>query len=343
MKGKGRKERETMIQKKEESKEKEESKKKEESKEKKGQQEKRLAVYDRNLELEAYRFQGIMQRFPNHFHEFYVIGYIEKGKRHLSCCNREYVVSAGDMVLFNPYENHTCEQINQQPLDYRALNIPVETMQRIAREITGQDGAVVFRENVVVQAPQVEELRYLHQLVLDTKMNCIQNTIGEATEDEAEATKTVANETGECLKNIGAIGRRELEKEELFYFFMENMISIYARPQMEESQNITNPQVSRACSYMEAHYADSLLLADICQAAGLGKYTLLRNFTTQKGVTPYQYLETVRVNHAREALRHGKTPLQAALESGFSDQSHFTHFFKNFIGLTPGQYQSLFR
>ncbi len=33
-----------------------------------------------------------MQKFPNHFHDYYVIGFIEKGKRHLSCKNKEYSI-----------------------------------------------------------------------------------------------------------------------------------------------------------------------------------------------------------------------------------------------------------
>ena len=31
------------------------------------------------------------------------------------------------------------------------------------------------------------------------------------------------------------------------------------------------------------------------------------------------------------------------MRHGFSDQSHFTHFFKEFIGLTPKQYQRIFQ
>ena len=46
-------------------------------------QEARKAVFDEDLNIEAYQFEGIMQKFPNHFHEHYVIGFIERGNRHL--------------------------------------------------------------------------------------------------------------------------------------------------------------------------------------------------------------------------------------------------------------------
>ena len=40
----------------------------------------RAVVYDDELRMEAYRFEGIMQPFPSHFHEHYVIGIVEKGE-----------------------------------------------------------------------------------------------------------------------------------------------------------------------------------------------------------------------------------------------------------------------
>ena len=62
----------------------------------------RKVIYDNDLKIEAYRFCGIMQKFPNHFHDYYVIGFIEQGKRHLSCRNKEYILDRGDMMIFNP-------------------------------------------------------------------------------------------------------------------------------------------------------------------------------------------------------------------------------------------------
>ena len=41
----------------------------------------RTVVYDDELHIEAYRFEGIVQPFPNHFHEYYVIGFMEDGER----------------------------------------------------------------------------------------------------------------------------------------------------------------------------------------------------------------------------------------------------------------------
>ena len=83
----------------------------------------RTVVYDDELHLEAYRFEGIVQPFPNHFHEYYVIGFIENGERILSCKNQEYSIAKGDVLLFNPGDNHACVQSDDGTLDYRGFNI----------------------------------------------------------------------------------------------------------------------------------------------------------------------------------------------------------------------------
>ena len=70
------------------------------------EQEQRHIYYDRDLDIEAYNLSGIVQKFPNHFHEYYVIGFVEGGKRHLWCKGKEYDVSEGDLLLFNPRDNH---------------------------------------------------------------------------------------------------------------------------------------------------------------------------------------------------------------------------------------------
>ncbi|MBG9453234.1 hypothetical protein ABE61_03875 [Lysinibacillus sphaericus] len=50
--------------------------------------EERTVHFEHDLQIEAYRFCGIMQKFLNHFHEYYVIGFIESGQRRL--CFRSF-------------------------------------------------------------------------------------------------------------------------------------------------------------------------------------------------------------------------------------------------------------
>jgi len=264
---------------------------------------KRKVRFDNDLKIEAYHFEGIMQKFPNHFHEYYVLGVVVRGRRWMICKNREYIIDAGDLVLFNPFDNHACEQVDDKALDWRCLNIEKEVMGRVVEDITGRNDLPIFTSNVVRQSDAASVLLDLHEMIM--------------------------NET------------KDFSKEENFYFLIEQLIVNYTTPTVEELAQVSG-EIQAACEYMENNYTETITLADLSRVSGLNKYTLLRNFTMQRGITPYQYLSTIRVGKAKKLLQYGVSPMEVAFQSGFTDQSHFTRFFKNFIGLTPKLYQDIF-
>lgn len=269
-----------------------------------GNQEQRHVYYDHELGIEAYQLSGIVQKFPNHFHDFYVIGFIEGEKRHLWCRGQEYDLQAGDLVLFNPRDNHYCSPIGEELLDYRAVNISPEVMEKASREITGRDGIPRFTQNVVYQS---------------------------------EAAAMVGDVYDAIITNVPG-----LQKEEAFFCLLEQVLQEYAAP--VESPDCLGPdeQIKKLCEYMERHYAENISLETLLSMTTFGKSYLLRSFTKQVGVSPYRYLQTIRIDKAKKLLEQGVEPVDAANRTGFSDQSHFTNFFKSFIGLTPKQYQRIF-
>lgn len=86
----------------------------------------KTVVYDKELNLEAYRFTGTIQPFPNHFHEHYVIGLVEEGQRRLSCKNKEYVIEKGKIILFNPGTTMPACRAMREYLTIGALTYPGE-------------------------------------------------------------------------------------------------------------------------------------------------------------------------------------------------------------------------
>lgn len=267
-------------------------------------QEERTVCFDHNLQIEAYRFEGIMQKFPNHFHEYYVIGFIESGQRRLSCKNKEYVIGTGDLIFFNPLDNHACESIDNETLDYRCLNIKPEIMRKITKEVTGQDYLPSFTSPVACRSEQAKLLYNLHRMIMD----------------EIE----------------------DFEKEETCYFLFQHLIEEYTEAIDDTERRVVKLEIESVCNYLEVHYAEHIALDDLAKIANMNKYSLLRSFTRIRGITPYRYLQTVRINEAKKRLERGVKPLDAAIESGFVDQSHFSNFFMEFIGLTPGQYRDIF-
>jgi AraC-like DNA-binding protein len=66
----------------------------------------------------------------------------------------------------------------------------------------------------------------------------------------------------------------------------------------------------------------------------------LRGFVREIGITPHAYLVQRRVRLARQLLANGQTPVQAAIQAGFADQSHMTRAFVRQLGVTPSRYRT---
>ena len=263
----------------------------------------RTAVYDDLLNIEAFRFEGLIQPFENHFHEDYVIGLVEAGKRRLSCKNREYNLQAGDVVLFQPGENHACVQSDGGILDYRGLNLPESVMLASIQKATGRRLIPRFTENVIRDSETIDAFRRLHEALMYRKRGA----------DREGALL--------CLVSIllRKVGQAEWVGE-----------PTYAR------------EIEAACAWIQLHFNAKMDLAQIGRCVGLSQSTLLRAFVREKGITPYRYLETIRINAAKTLLEQGVSPAEAAAQTGFSDQSHMTRQFVSRIGLSPSAYRHVF-
>lgn len=264
--------------------------------------ESRIVCLDKELGVEAYTLEGIVQAFPNHLHDFYVIGLMISGKRYLSCKNQEYELREGDLILFNPGDNHTCAHVGKEPLHYLGMNIPRTVMQDITQEIMGKKEEPYFSSTMIRDDEIASYFRLLHENIM--------NGVG------------------------------EFENEELLFFMISKMIDQYYD---DENQNKEyDKELDEICTYMKEHYMENISLDTLCKLANLSKSSLLRVFTKKLGMTPYRYLQSVRISMAKNHLERGEGIMDAALHSGFTDQSHFSRFFTMFIGITPGAYREIF-
>lgn len=264
-------------------------------------QEIRITYWDEQLDIEAYSFYGIMQKFPNHFHEHYVIGFVEQGKRLLTCKNKHYTVLPKSLVVFNPYDNHACEQADKQKLVYHCFNISKHSMQNLLQV---EDSKLpYFQQTVVIDENLVELFVKTHVLIKEKKLNTNYQTL---------------------------------------YLLLTKLNTLYATNQIKHLTKPISQPIQTACSFLQQHYNKCITLDELSTIAGFSKYHFLRSFTKQTGITPDNYLKTLRINQAQKLLNKGLTLTNVALQTGFVDHSHFSNVFKKFIGITPKQYvQSL--
>lgn len=260
-------------------------------------------VYDALLRIEACYFDGMAKPFPNHFHEYYVIGFVEEGECCLFCRGKNYAIGRGSIVLFNPGDNHACVQTDKGVLSYRAFHISKEVMRDWAKEVIGKRELPGFSENIIFDNKITDCFRLLHEMMMN--------------------------------------GDASREKRKSLFSLLSVLILNYSQP-VEEDVSAYRDKIERACGLMRQYFAERIYLDEICHQVQLSSSTLLRAFVKLKGVTPYRYLEAIRIDEAKRLLKNGASLSDAAIRTGFSDQSHFTHSFTRFIGFTPGVYRKAF-
>jgi len=104
-----------------------------------------------------------------------------------------------------------------------------------------------------------------------------------------------------------------------------------------------SPASQRAVALARALLDDGRAVTSVELEAltGHSRYALARHFRACLGTSPYRYLTMRRLDRARTLIRRGVPLADAALASGFADQSHMTRQFKKTYGVSPGRFAAL--
>ncbi len=88
------------------------------------------------------------------------------------------------------------------------------------------------------------------------------------------------------------------------------------------------------------HYAEPLSVPEMAAKLGLSVSQFNRQFKKKFHTSPRSYLTNVRMNAACHLLVSTEVPIgEVASQTGFYDQSHFTHQFTRHRGMSPSHYR----
>jgi AraC-like DNA-binding protein len=82
----------------------------------------------------------------------------------------------------------------------------------------------------------------------------------------------------------------------------------------------------------------ALRIGALARRLGISQDPLEKRFRRVAGASPKQLASIVRLRHAIDGHRAGKSLTRLAQEAGFFDQSHFNRAFRAFTGQAPGRF-----
>ena len=99
-------------------------------------------------------------------------------------------------------------------------------------------------------------------------------------------------------------------------------------------------QVRRAEAYIEANWRQAITLENLAQVSGVSAFALSRSFKKSRGYSPTEFLNRVRLDHARELLQQpdaATTVETVAATCGFADFGCFESVYMLAFGERPSQ------
>lgn len=95
----------------------------------------------------------------------------------------------------------------------------------------------------------------------------------------------------------------------------------------------------RVVDFFRNHLDEKITLHDLSAVALLSTAHLQRSFKQQYGISPMQFLQSLRVDRAKALMRNSVSLTEVAHTVGFYDQSHFYKYFRQLTGMKPSQYR----
>lgn len=102
--------------------------------------------------------------------------------------------------------------------------------------------------------------------------------------------------------------------------------------------------VVEAQQWLQEHLSQPASLAQLAGHLDLTPRTLNRRFRQATGMSPQAYLQSLRMNHAKELLKHSNLGVgEIAWQLGLQDPSYFSQLFRHQCGVSPLRYREAVR
>ncbi len=239
--------------------------------------------------------------FSPHRHDTYAIGLTIDGVQTFTYRGEGQASLPGQVIVIHPDELHDGGAGDEQGLRYRMIYVPPE---KISDALTAdRDNGLPF-----VSSPVLSDIEFRKELV--ESLTDIECEIGDFKLD--------------CLiADLAACLKRHADTS-------------------QSKPAVLDLRALKECSDLMKECCDqNVRMADLEAVAQIDRYTLARQFRHAFGTSPHRYLVMRRLDRVKSKLQKGEKLAEAAVGSGFSDQSHMSRHFKRAFGMSPGQWRRL--
>jgi transcriptional regulator GlxA family with amidase domain len=112
---------------------------------------------------------------------------------------------------------------------------------------------------------------------------------------------------------------------------------------LARSRQVDDALIARCQTWIAEHYHEQSPVSAMVRLSGLAERSFKRRFQQATGMSPLEYVHTLRLEEAKQMLESGDQPIEAiANEVGYEDAGFFSRLFRRNVNLTPAQYRKRF-
>jgi transcriptional regulator GlxA family with amidase domain len=112
---------------------------------------------------------------------------------------------------------------------------------------------------------------------------------------------------------------------------------------LTRARQVDDAVIRRCQAWIAEHYHQPAPVAAMAALSGLAERSFKRRFAKATGMSPMEYVHTLRLEEAKQILEATDQPVEGvANEVGYEDASFFGRLFRRKVGLTPTQYRRRF-
>jgi AraC family transcriptional regulator len=100
-------------------------------------------------------------------------------------------------------------------------------------------------------------------------------------------------------------------------------------------------RLKRVIDYIDENLSSDLTLAQLATIAGMSPHYFAELFRQSTGRAPHQFVLLRRIDLAKQRLRDPRrSVMEAGLDAGFQNPSHFARVFRKWVGISPSGFRS---
>jgi AraC-like DNA-binding protein len=98
-----------------------------------------------------------------------------------------------------------------------------------------------------------------------------------------------------------------------------------------------------ALKFLESNYENEIQIPDLASKVFMSPQRFRRVFKDVTGMTPLDYINSIRINRAEELIKDGRLSIaEIAEQIGIYDTNYFSRLFKQKKGVTPSEFRRSF-